>query len=118
MNCPACKHTKSDVLDSRTSPDGAIRRRRRCAACNQRFSTYERTEAHDIAGLHNATTIARGEIAHLMTQLRTLDEQLRRVAAALLLVLWLVWLPWVGRPVLSSATGCGQDGWPKCEVQP
>ena len=35
-------------------------------------------------------------------------------AVALLLAL-VLFLPWVGgKPVLASATGCGQDGWPKC----
>ncbi len=35
---------------------------------------------------------------------------------ALLLALWLVWLPFVGGQVIrTSATGCGHDGWPKCE---
>lgn len=42
MHCPFCRHTDSRVVDSRTSEDGtAIRRRRQCPDCGQRFSTSE-----------------------------------------------------------------------------
>ncbi|MFB6218598.1 MAG: transcriptional regulator NrdR [Halobacteriaceae archaeon] len=44
MDCPDCGGT-SRVVDSRPSDDGAtIRRRRECADCGFRFTTYERTE--------------------------------------------------------------------------
>jgi transcriptional repressor NrdR len=42
MHCPYCRHTDTKVLDSRVSDDGtAIRRRRRCDACDKRFTTVE-----------------------------------------------------------------------------
>jgi len=41
MNCPFCGHDESKVIDSRESPEG-IRRRRECARCELRFTTYER----------------------------------------------------------------------------
>ena len=41
MNCPFCGHDESKVIDSRESPEG-IRRRRECARCALRFTTYER----------------------------------------------------------------------------
>lgn len=41
MNCPFCGHDESRVIDSRESPDG-VRRRRECARCEHRFTTYER----------------------------------------------------------------------------
>jgi transcriptional repressor NrdR len=42
MRCPKCGHTDDKVLDSRAAREGdAIRRRRACLACNQRFTTYE-----------------------------------------------------------------------------
>ena len=45
MICPACQHPDIQVLDSRVTKDGgAIRRRRRCKACDHRFTTYERVE--------------------------------------------------------------------------
>lgn len=43
MRCPFCGHKDSRVVDSRDIESGeSIRRRRECAACGQRFSTYER----------------------------------------------------------------------------
>jgi transcriptional repressor NrdR len=43
MKCPFCHHTDTTVLDTRVSEEGdVIRRRRRCAACDKRFTTYER----------------------------------------------------------------------------
>lgn len=45
MRCPYCRHEDTQVVDSRVSEDGAaIRRRRRCPACDKRFTTYERVE--------------------------------------------------------------------------
>lgn len=49
--CPLCGWYASDVLDSRPVL-GAIRRRRKCAACGARFTTYERCERIDLAGLN------------------------------------------------------------------
>ena len=43
MLCPKCKHTETQVIDTRDSSEG-IRRRRECLACKQRFTTYERGE--------------------------------------------------------------------------
>jgi transcriptional repressor NrdR len=45
MKCPFCHHDDTTVLDTRVSEEGdAIRRRRRCAHCDKRFTTYERIE--------------------------------------------------------------------------
>jgi transcriptional repressor NrdR len=45
MRCPVCGHQEDRVVDSRTAEDGrAIRRRRECEACENRFTTYERIE--------------------------------------------------------------------------
>ncbi|MEQ8235417.1 MAG: transcriptional regulator NrdR [Syntrophomonadaceae bacterium] len=45
MMCPFCYEAESKVIDSRSSEDGAvIRRRRECTACKKRFTTYERVE--------------------------------------------------------------------------
>lgn len=42
MRCPYCKHDESKVLDTSHDQRGGVRRRRECAKCRQRFSTYER----------------------------------------------------------------------------
>jgi len=45
MKCPFCSSLDSKVIDSRTTKDGtAIRRRRECLKCSERFTTYERIE--------------------------------------------------------------------------
>lgn len=45
MKCPYCKADDTAVVDTRVSEDGdAIRRRRVCASCSKRFTTYERVE--------------------------------------------------------------------------
>jgi transcriptional repressor NrdR len=45
VRCPACSSLDDRVIDSRTSDDGGtIRRRRECAGCGRRFTTYERID--------------------------------------------------------------------------
>lgn len=45
MHCPYCLASETRVVDSRPSDHGTtIRRRRECESCNQRFTTYERSE--------------------------------------------------------------------------
>lgn len=43
MHCPRCGSEKHSVVDSRSDED-AIRRRRECADCSFRFTTFERVE--------------------------------------------------------------------------
>jgi transcriptional repressor NrdR len=45
MKCPFCTCEEDKVVDSRSSREGkAIRRRRECLSCGQRFTTYEYVE--------------------------------------------------------------------------
>lgn len=45
MKCPFCGASDTQVIETRTSEDGDTnRRRRRCASCDKRFTTYERVE--------------------------------------------------------------------------
>ena len=47
MKCPFCGHPETQVAETRVSKDGDfIRRRRRCGACDKRFTTYERPEVN------------------------------------------------------------------------
>ena len=42
MRCPRCDNLEDKVIDSRTARNGEIiRRRRMCARCGHRFTTYE-----------------------------------------------------------------------------
>ncbi len=43
MQCPACQHDDTRVVDSREARD-SVRRRRECGACGNRFTTFERAE--------------------------------------------------------------------------
>ena len=52
MRCPFCGHEDTQVKDSRPSEDGgAIRRRRFCGNCGQRFTTIERTQLRELTVL-------------------------------------------------------------------
>ena len=45
MQCPYCGGTDTRVIDSRIVGEGEqVRRRRECAACTERFTTYESAE--------------------------------------------------------------------------
>jgi transcriptional repressor NrdR len=45
MHCPFCQTEDTKVVDSRLVAEGTqIRRRRECASCNERFTTFETAE--------------------------------------------------------------------------
>ena len=47
MKCPFCSHQETQVVETRVSEEGDfVRRRRRCSACEKRFTTYERPEVN------------------------------------------------------------------------
>ena len=49
MRCPFCGHEDTQVKDSRSADDGAaIRRRRLCGNCGQRFTTVERVQLREL----------------------------------------------------------------------
>ena len=49
MKCPKCGMDDDRVLDSRAARDGAaIRRRRECAQCGYRFTTYEEIDRDEV----------------------------------------------------------------------
>jgi transcriptional repressor NrdR len=49
MKCPFCGNIETQVKDSRISDDGeSIKRRRYCAACDSRFTTFERVQLREI----------------------------------------------------------------------
>jgi transcriptional repressor NrdR len=50
MRCPYCGSLETQVKDSRPSEDSAaIRRRRVCADCGQRFTTFERVQLRELS---------------------------------------------------------------------
>ena len=49
MKCPRCGNEDDKVVDSRAVRDGrAVRRRRECSACGERFTTYEALETRPV----------------------------------------------------------------------
>jgi transcriptional repressor NrdR len=49
MRCPFCGHEDTQVKDSRPAEDAAaIRRRRFCPSCGQRFTTVERVQLREL----------------------------------------------------------------------
>jgi len=48
MKCPFCTHSETDVIDTRDTDEARIRRRRECAKCKRRFTTYEEIEKEDL----------------------------------------------------------------------
>ena len=72
MRCPQCAERETRVVDSRDLDDSAtIRRRRECAACSMRFTTYERVELR-AAGVTEVPSSRIGALA--MEQLRGIDQ--------------------------------------------
>ena len=56
MRCPFCDTPDTRVVDSRPAEGGAaIRRRRECTECGNRFSTYERREVSLVVRKRNGT---------------------------------------------------------------
>jgi len=52
MRCPFCSSENTQVKDSRPAEDGAaIRRRRQCADCGGRFTTFERVQLRELTVL-------------------------------------------------------------------
>ena len=50
MRCPACAYEEDKVIDSRSTKDGTVtRRRRECLKCGHRYTTYEYIEPAQLA---------------------------------------------------------------------
>ncbi|MCD7778841.1 MAG: transcriptional regulator NrdR [Clostridiales bacterium] len=57
MKCPFCGGTDSKVLDTITMDDStAIRRRRQCEKCGEKFTTYERVDIIPVVVIKNDNT--------------------------------------------------------------
>ncbi len=71
MRCPHCEARETRVVDSRDLDDSAtIRRRRECAACGARFTTYERIESARLVVVKRDGTRQEFDRAKLVAGLR------------------------------------------------
>lgn len=48
MKCPNCGSADLRVIDSRPAENNAIKRRRECASCKARYTTYETMETYQL----------------------------------------------------------------------
>ena len=48
MNCPYCGSENLKTLETRDSQDNTVRRRKECAQCARRFTTYEYIESVEL----------------------------------------------------------------------
>jgi transcriptional repressor NrdR len=48
MKCPYCGSENLKTLETRDSPDNTVRRRKECADCGKRFTTYEYIETVEL----------------------------------------------------------------------
>ncbi len=88
MRCPYCSSDNTQVKDSRPVEDNtAIRRRRTCPVCEQRFTTFERVQLQEVVVIKSdgsRQSFNRGKLRHsIMIALRKrpfdekkLDDQL------------------------------------------
>lgn len=71
MKCPFCNRPDTQVIDTRVLEEGdLIRRRRRCAGCERRFTTYERAELLMPAVVKRNGTRTEFDIAKLQASLK------------------------------------------------
>ncbi len=67
MRCPYCSNEDTQVKDSRAAEVGAaIRRRRQCQGCGQRFTTFERVQLRDLTVLKRSGRKVRFDREKLM----------------------------------------------------
>lgn len=71
MRCPFCNRPDTQVIDTRVLEEGdLIRRRRRCPACERRFTTHERAELLMPAVVKRNGTRTEFDIAKLQASLK------------------------------------------------
>lgn len=77
MRCPYCGAARGRVVDSRTADHGtAVRRRRECLACRQRFSTYERAERVPLAVRKRSGAVEAFDHAKMLAGMRSATANL------------------------------------------
>ncbi len=76
MRCPFCGSEDTQVKDSRSAEDGSsIRRRRQCAACGGRFTTFERVQLRELVVIKSS---GRRELFDREKLMRSVQISLRK----------------------------------------
>ena len=81
MQCPFCERD-SQVVDSRTTADGGVRRRRLCSQCKRRFTTYERVGSPNLKVLKRSDKAEPFSSEKLRRALRRVCRHRSNVAAS------------------------------------
>jgi transcriptional repressor NrdR len=88
--CPFCAFDSTRVIETRMAGDDAIRRRRECERCHERFSTYERIEQTPVTVIKRDGKRERFDRQKLLSGLMraankrpVTDEQLEELAASI-----------------------------------
>ena len=92
MKCPYCASENLKTLETRDSPDNTVRRRKECADCGKRFTSYEYVETVELMVKKKDGTVERFDLNKIirglqnacekrpctMEQIRALAEQVRQ----------------------------------------
>ena len=80
MKCPYCGNNHNKVKDSRLARDGiTIRRRRRCLACSERFTTYESTGERLLPFLIRHSASSRSMLSFMSSTLTVLSKETEKL---------------------------------------
>jgi transcriptional repressor NrdR len=87
MRCPYCGSENLKTLETRDSPDNTVRRRKECADCGKRFTSYEYVETIELMVKKKDSRLERFDLNKIIRGLQkacekrpvTLD-QIREVA--------------------------------------
>jgi transcriptional repressor NrdR len=75
MKCPYCGSENLKTLETRDSPDNTIRRRKECAECGKRFTTYEYVETIELMVKKKDGRIERFDINKIIRGLQKACEK-------------------------------------------
>ncbi|MEM3464320.1 MAG: transcriptional regulator NrdR [Candidatus Bathyarchaeia archaeon] len=75
MKCPYCGSNDIKTLETRDSPDNTIRRRKECAECGKRFTTYEYVETIELMVKKKDGRIERFDINKIIRGLQKACEK-------------------------------------------
>ena len=75
MRCPYCGSDELKTLETRDSPDNTVRRRRECAECGKRFTSYEYVETVELMVKKKDNTIERFDLNKIVRGLQKACEK-------------------------------------------
>jgi transcriptional repressor NrdR len=75
MKCPFCNSEELSVLETRESQDNRTRRRKECAGCGKRFTTYEYIETLEMMVKKKNGSLQRFDSEKIVKGLQTACEK-------------------------------------------